>query len=293
MRRSAHALRTSVLALLALFAAGLALLAPSASAASYSTSSYASRLLSLVNATRADHGLGALRLADGTTAVAADWTAHMAGAQLLSHNPALRNQLETHGSSDWTTYGENVGQGFASDPDGLFRAYMQSPEHRANILTAGYRYVGVAVSFTGKTSWNTFDFVDTYGTPAAAKTPSTKPVTHHHAQVAKPQTRPAPRPAPSAKPVAPAVQQQVAAHHSHRSGHRADARPQHRVRVQGLSQRASTPKPIREVVANAAAAVSPVVPLPAGRSSRAALIAVAVLAFVAVARRWTLTVARV
>ena len=292
MRRT-NAIRTSLLTMLALLAAAFAAFAPSATAASYSTSAYASRLLSLVNATRADHGLDALRLADGTTTVAAGWTAHMADTQLLSHNPALRSQLEAHGSPDWTTYGENVGQGFADNPDSLFHAYMQSPEHRANILTGDYRYVGVAVVFTGKTAWNTFDFVDAYGTPSAPKAPSVKPVTRHHAQVAKPQTPPAPRPAPSAKPAAPVVHHPVATRNSHRSGHQTSAHRQHRVQVQGLTQRASTPKPIREVVATAAASVSPVTPLPAGRSSRAVLVAVAVLAFVAAARRWTLTVARV
>jgi hypothetical protein len=298
MRRPANALRTSLVALLALFAAGLALLAPAATAASFSTSSYASRLLTLVNAARADHGMPALRLASGTTTVAANWTAHMAGSQLLAHNPDLRHQIETHGSPDWGTYGENVGQGYSADPDSLFRAYMNSPEHRANILTGAYRYVGVAVAFNGKAAWNTFDFVDTYGTPAAAKAPATKTVTHHHATAAKTQTQkqtqPAPRPAPSSKPSTAPAQRPAAKQHAHRTDHRhATTHRQHRVHVQGERYRAARPEPIREFVVAAPTAVTPLASVPTGRSSRAVLVAIAVLAFVAAARRWTLTVAHV
>ena len=66
----------------------------------------------------------------------------MARQQVLSHNPDLGHEIETHGSPNWTTYGENVGEGLATDPDGLFKAYMNSPEHRENILlslTAAHR----------------------------------------------------------------------------------------------------------------------------------------------------------
>ena len=307
MRRPAHAIRTSVLTMLALLAGVLAVFAPSATASSYSTSSYASRLLSLVNATRADHGLGALRLADGTTAVAAAWTAHMADAQLLAHNPDIRHQLETHGSPDWGTYGENVGHGYAADPDSLFHAYMQSPEHRANILTGAYRYVGVAVTFSGKVAWNTFDFVDTYGVPTQERQPAHHTTVRHHAtarhQTAPTQPRPRPASSPAPKPTATTAaapgDRAAAAHHADTRRHvaaqrnRHHAAAEHRVRVQGL--RASNPRfePTSQIIAADTSAVSPLAPLPAQRSSRVVLIAVAVLAFVAAARRWTLTVARV
>jgi uncharacterized protein YkwD len=299
MRRPALTIRTSVLALLGLLVGGFAVFAPGASAASYTTSGYASRLLSLVNDARTSHGLPALRTASGTTTVAAGWTSHLASAQGLSHNPDLRHQIETHGSPDWGIYGENVGQGYSLDPEGLFRAYMQSPEHRANILEGSYRYVGVAVVFTGKTAWNTFDFVDTYGTPTAAKQPAPKPVTHHRTQATKPQAQPAPKPAPSAKPATAPAQHADTRRPQHRThsaaGHRvtqhkADAHRSQHVKVQGLTGKAATPTPIREVVATATASVTPLSGLPTNRSSRAVLVALAVLALSAAARRWTLTV---
>jgi len=174
--------------------AGAALELAPVHAASWTSSSYASRLVQLVNQARQQHGLGSLTVASGTSQVAASWTAHLDAAQSLSHNPDLRHQLETHGSADWTTYGENVGQGPADDPDALFQAYMNSAEHRSNVLSSGYRFTGVAVILDGNTAWNTFDFVDSYhSTTSASSTP------------AKPKPKSTPRPtmtAPAPAPVA-------------------------------------------------------------------------------------------
>ena len=193
MRRTVGALVAGLLALGAAFG-----LAP-AHAASWTSSSYASRLIQLVNSARQQHGLPALTVTSGTSQVAAAWTAHLDAAQALSHNPDLRHQLETHGSPDWTTYGENVGEGPSDDPDALFQAYMNSTEHRDNILNRAYRYTGVAVILDGGTAWNTFDFVDSYQSTAKTSSTQVKP---------KPAPTSSPRPAPvaSSKPApAPVV----------------------------------------------------------------------------------------
>src|SRR5438309_4636588 len=110
-----------------------ALLAPTAGAES-SPSAYANRLVSLINNARAQHGLHALTVTSGTSTVAANWTAHMASVEGLSHNPSLGSQLESHGSPNWTTYSENVAFGDPSSADAMFTNYMNSAEHRANIL---------------------------------------------------------------------------------------------------------------------------------------------------------------
>jgi hypothetical protein len=169
-----------------------------AHASSWTSSSYASRLVQLVNQTRQQHGLGALTVTSGTSEVAAAWTAHLDAAQSLSHNPDLRHQLETHGSPDWTTYGENVGEGPADDPDALFKAYMNSTEHRANILNSAYRFTGVSVVLDGSTAWNTFDFVDTYHSTKQSSTTQVKP------KPASSTSRPAPS-APASSTTAPAA----------------------------------------------------------------------------------------
>jgi hypothetical protein len=188
-------------------------LAPQAGAGQWTPSSYNSRLISLFNQTRSQHGLAPLTVAGGTSEVAAAWTSHMASGGGLAHNPDLRHQLETHGSPDWTTYGENVGDGTTDNPDALFQAYMSSPEHRANILNSGYRFMGVAVVFSGSTAWNTFDFVDSYhsGTTATTTQPKPaakpKPAPTHAALRPVTETAAAPAPAatqPSAAPTAAA-----------------------------------------------------------------------------------------
>src|SRR3954468_996765 len=188
MRRTVGGLVAALLALGAAFG-----LVP-AHATSWTSSSYASRLVQLVNQARQQHGLGSLSVASGTSQVAAAWTAHLDAAHALSHNPDLRHQLETHGSADWTSYGENVGQGPAGDPDALFQAYMNSAEHRSNILSSGYRFTGVAVILDGKTAWNTFDFVDSYHSTTSASSTPAKP---------KPKPKPAPRPSVTATAPAP------------------------------------------------------------------------------------------
>lgn len=187
-------LTLAVLALLAFFGTAAAV-APAAHAES-TASSFSSRLVELVNAARADHGLRALTVASGTSTVAAGWTQHLAVEQSLSHNPNLAAQLESHGSPNWTSYGENVGMGPTSSAQTLFTAYMNSPEHRANILGASYRYLGISVVYTGSKAWNTMDFVDQYSSPTRTVTQTT--TVRHTTTTAQPRTpsRVAPKPAP-------------------------------------------------------------------------------------------------
>src|SRR3954469_15463982 len=175
---------------------GVAALLGTSAMAESSPSAFGSRLVSLINQARADHGLKALTVASGTSSVAATWTNHLDQQQALAHNPDLGHQLETHGSPDWTAYGENVGDGPTSSADTLFNAYMNSPEHRDNILGSAYRYVGVGVVFDGSTAWNTLDFVDQYSTskPRTTTTTTTQPKAKPRTTAAKPKA--APRPAP-------------------------------------------------------------------------------------------------
>jgi uncharacterized protein YkwD len=161
-------LTLAVVSLFGFFGAAAAV-APVAHAES-TGSAFSSRLVQLVNAARADYGLRPLAVASGTSAVAAGWTEHLAAAQSLSHNPNLATQLESHGSPDWTSYGENVGMGPTTSARTLFNAYMNSPEHRANILGASYRYLGISVVYTGSKAWNTMDFVDRYSSPTQTVT---------------------------------------------------------------------------------------------------------------------------
>lgn len=296
MRRPAASARTIVVATIAGIFATVVLttsLGAQASSSSYTTWSYAARLFALVNDARQQHGEQPLALVPGTTEVATGWTQHLAGAGALSHNPQLAHQLSVHGSRAWLTYGENVGVGSADDPDGLFVAYMNSPEHRANILSSEYRFVGVAVVFTGSRAWNTFDFVDVYGDSASAARraipgrPHLRSISQaRQTAIARPTTTTVathPVAAAAATPSTPPV----------RSTQRA-ARPIGPVVVHVKALRNSVGRlPVTDVAASlpatswSAGLVADIHQVPDGRSLPIA-VAIAVLALMFAARRWVL-----
>jgi uncharacterized protein YkwD len=134
-------------------------LAGSAHAVSYAPtlSTFDHRLLYDINHARAARGIRTLTAVAGTTDIAHGWSCHMASSLTLAHNWNLAAALDNHGSSLWTTYGENVGmEPTTLGADALFRAYMNSAPHRANILDPDFKYLGYR--------WNTLDFVGKYST---------------------------------------------------------------------------------------------------------------------------------
>lgn len=261
---------------------GVAALLSTSAAAESSPSAFGSRLVSLINQARADHGLRALTVTSGTSTVAANWTNHLDQQQALSHNPDLGHQLETHGSPDWTAYGENVGDGPTSSADTLFKAYMNSPEHRDNILGSAYRYVGVGVVFDGSTAWNTLDFVDQYAAskPRTATTTTTQPKAKPRTTAAKPKA--APRPAPVIRRVTA-----VHAPPAHRAPrHAAPRRPTH---VRGVASSAPSSVPALPAVEAAVALPAPL-HLPHDSRDTAPFIAAAALILLVVATRYVVEV---
>jgi len=269
-------------------AAMLIMPATSAHAASYNTAAYAARLLALVNDVRAQHGVRPLEPAGGTTTVAAAWTEHLAAAGRLAHNPELRHELAQHGSKDWETYGENVGVGSVDDPDGLFVAYMNSPEHRSNILDGTFRYVGVAVTVAGGHAWNTFDFVDTY---SRISTPAHRRVHQSARAQAQPQPQRQAISAQSGQHSAPATVRVEALHRS------LPRTPLRSVPATGHTSESPALFATGHALTSTETSVSTVaphrsLPLPVHSSRRAAvLVAFAVLALCVTARRWVLVAA--
>jgi uncharacterized protein YkwD len=125
-----------------------------------SLSGFDARLVTDINHARAAHGLHTLVVAAGTTDVAHHWSCHLASQRTLAHNGRLASQLATHGSRYWTVYAENVGvESTAASADALFKAYMNSPAHRANILSSSARFIGVWTKRGGSRRFNTIDFV--------------------------------------------------------------------------------------------------------------------------------------
>jgi uncharacterized protein YkwD len=129
----------------ALDAAPVALRVTTNSAA---TRAYEARILTLVNAQRARHHLHPLVLASCPDRFATRWSAHLAVAGGLSHQ-SLWTILR---SCPARAAGENVGWTTAS-ADAMVRMWMNSPGHRANILSAKYHRIGLGVARTSTGRW--------------------------------------------------------------------------------------------------------------------------------------------
>lgn len=113
--------------------------------------------LDRLNRERVARGRAPLRMRDAATGVARDWSDHMARTGRLEHRPDLQRQFNQRVTRSWTKLGENVGVG--GDVAGLHRAFMESPDHRVNILDRIYNQVGIGVTRDGGgRMWVTVNF---------------------------------------------------------------------------------------------------------------------------------------
>jgi uncharacterized protein YkwD len=128
--------------------------------------SFAADVLALVNKHRSAMGLRPL-VASPTLTAAAEWKSlHMAGGRYLAHDdpapPVARVVAERLLACGYPAYsagwGENIAYGQPT-PRAVMSAWLQSPGHRANIESRGFRALGVGVarSETGLLFW-TQDF---------------------------------------------------------------------------------------------------------------------------------------
>ncbi|MDQ3877076.1 MAG: CAP domain-containing protein [Actinomycetota bacterium] len=107
------------------------------------------------NHARAAHDVPKLRLDPQLSYVARTHTSDMVRKAELYHSPGTEI---THRVTRWITLGENIGVGPADDVAGLQKAFMHSPDHKANLLNPDYRYVGIGVVVADDTLWVTLDF---------------------------------------------------------------------------------------------------------------------------------------
>jgi uncharacterized protein YkwD len=168
--------------LLALAAAMLLAVAPGASAAGACSSANASvstvskrvlvrATLCTLNVNRARHGLRPLRLDRRLSAAARAHSRAMARRHFFSHDSLngasfltrIRQTGYLHGARSWNV-GENIayGTGRLATPRSIGRAWMNSPGHRANILSRSFRAVGIGIAagspFGGRGATYTTDF---------------------------------------------------------------------------------------------------------------------------------------
>jgi uncharacterized protein YkwD len=135
------------------FAAAFLLLTGAATASAGGLNSMETSLLRAVNQTRAAHGLAAVRV-DGTLERAARaHSAEMIAQSYFGHG-AFADRMNAFGARG-RFLGENLawGTGSYGSPSSVIRAWLASPEHRANLLRPGYRRIGIGAvvgSFQGQ-----------------------------------------------------------------------------------------------------------------------------------------------
>jgi uncharacterized protein YkwD len=105
----------------------------------------------LVNVERADHGLPALAPSERLRAAAGAHSADMVARRFFDHvspgGATLTDRVRRAGYRG-RTLGEDIGWGTdeLGSPAGIVRAWMHSPPHRAVILSARFREIGVGVA---------------------------------------------------------------------------------------------------------------------------------------------------
>ena len=124
---------------------------------------YDQRLLVRANHARERHQTTSYAMNHTLWKVAHAWAQHMAHTGKLVHNPHLQAKLSRK-CPRWHQIGENIAYAVNRSNKRTFRAYMHSPEHRANILNRHYHQVGIAsikvVRHHQVEEWNVMDFAD-------------------------------------------------------------------------------------------------------------------------------------
>jgi uncharacterized protein YkwD len=105
------------------------------------------------NEARASHGLPKLTLDPQLSKTATLHTTNMVNKKLLYHTT---NSQFYSWVTNWSRLGENVGEG--GGVISLQKAFIHSPEHRANILERRYGHVGVGVVKKNGVMWVTVQF---------------------------------------------------------------------------------------------------------------------------------------
>lgn len=169
----------------------------------------AARFLADTNRERAASGAAPLAADQALAGVAQHWSDQMSATAHLAHNPNLVSDIDRYVTTDWRTYGENVGTG--PDVESIQAAFVNSPEHHQNMVNPAFTEVGIAISYAPNGAlWVTLDFLQPNPprqVAAAAAAPQAPPVARPLPVPVAAAPPPAPTPtvpAPAAPPTAPA-----------------------------------------------------------------------------------------
>jgi uncharacterized protein YkwD len=139
-RRARLFVATVCVALLSVGCSGL-----KAKHGSVAVSASSNAIVASVNAARAQHGLPALSPHGQLDALAGSWSAHMAATGTFTHSN-LEATLYRPDFQAFQRLGENILRSECSRaaPE-MVDAWLQSPSHRANVLSPMFGVVGVGV----------------------------------------------------------------------------------------------------------------------------------------------------
>ncbi len=126
--------------------------APAALAEPADTADLAEQVLQLTNLQRQTAQLAPLAAEPTLDQAAQTYASVLAAGSCFAHTcgpvPDVSDRTEQAGYVDWVALGENIAAGQPS-PAAVVDAWMQSPEHRANILSPRYTGIGTGVVITG------------------------------------------------------------------------------------------------------------------------------------------------
>lgn len=110
-------------------------------------------MMQLTNDARARANAGQLESSRVANIAAHLHSVRMANNHSLYHSCCLTHDLR---NVKWFVWGENVGVG--TNVFGLFKAFMASPDHRANMLDTRFTHVGIGFHRHGHILWVTMIF---------------------------------------------------------------------------------------------------------------------------------------
>jgi uncharacterized protein YkwD len=128
----------------ATFAAAFLLFAVAvASVGARTASTTVSSLLAVINATRGAQGLAPLHLDARLARAARAHSVDMLHRNYFSHG-AFAARVRASGARG-PVFGENLAWGTAATPQWIVTQWLASPAHRANLLRAGFRRIGIGL----------------------------------------------------------------------------------------------------------------------------------------------------
>jgi hypothetical protein len=134
----------------------LTLVAPAAPAAAATPAEDEATFLTLLNQERTRAGLPAMISDSKLAPTSRSWSSTMGSQDRLYHDPNLA-AVASSVEPAWRSVGENVGVGYSASS--LHTAFMNSPGHRANVMSASFNRVGIGVVYANGKLWVTVRFL--------------------------------------------------------------------------------------------------------------------------------------